>query len=160
MQAVPLPKAKMNLKRVFVLFRRVSLGLGVLIGLWFAALHLLDTQLPLMRTGTLTEHNEPHDPAGAWRGNWGRYPATLHLTVEQDQLDGDLLIEFPGGHGARYHTQGTFDAEQGILQLEDTPLPSGESHVYELRLSRDGMGLTGHFDTAQGERAEFRMVRQ
>jgi serine/threonine protein kinase len=160
MQAVPLPKAKVNLKRVFVLFRRVSLGLGVLIGLWFAALHLLDTQLPLVWKGAVTEQGETLSPAGAWRGNWGRYPAALHLTVEQDEFYGDLIIELPGGHRARIRTQGTFDPEQGILQLKDTPLPSGESSFYRLQLSQDGLGLTGHIDTAQGEREEFRMVRQ
>ena len=160
MRAVPLPKAKMNLEKVFALFWRVSVGLGVLTGICFAALHLLDTQLPLAGEGTLREDPQLLGPAGAWRGNWGRYPAALNLTVEQDQLDGDLLIELPGGHRARIHTQGTFNVEQGILQLEDTPLPSGESSLYKLRLSRDGMGLTGHIDTAQGNREEFRMVRQ
>jgi len=158
--AVPLPKAKMNTERVFTLFRRVVLGLAVLTGLCLAALPLFDSLLPLAWKGVITEHHEPLNPAGAWRGNWGRYPAVLQLTFEQDRLDGQLLIELPGGHRARIHTQGTFDTAQRTLLLEDTPLPSDESSTYELMLSRDGMGLTGHVTTGQGKREEFRMVRQ
>ena len=160
MRAVPLPKAKMNVTRLAVLLKRVSLGLGLLVGLSFLIHYEIERRFNETVPSSSNDSNlASTDPRGAWRGNWGRYPALLILDGEPHQLEGNIELFLPGGHSVRLHAQGAFDTNLRTVQLDDTHPQSSQAGTYQLQLSADGMSLIGHIDTHHGDRVEFRMVR-
>ena len=160
MRAVPLPKARMNTRRVALLFRRTVIGLMLVVGVLLGALRLLESHVVEAPRSFTAANPSALDPTGMWRGNWGRFPATLHLIGALESLEGNLRIEFPGGHRAQIGTTGSYNSDQGVLTLEEDPTNQVSSGVYELYVSEDGLGLTGEILTAKGEALEFRMVRQ
>lgn len=160
MRAVPLPKARVDTERVSLLFRRTVVGLALVVGCCLGALHLFENHLLESPRDFTPEHPWALDPAGMWRGNWGRYPATLHLEGALESLEGQLRIELPGGHGAQIHATGSHDPHTGTILLTEDARNQGSPGQYLLHLSEDGMGLTGEIRTGNGEQVELRMVRQ